>query len=457
MLRSVRVLFVAYLFPPVGGAGVQRVAKLVRHLPAHGITPVVLTASNPSVPVRDETLLSDIGANIRIERVPTLEPSYGLKRMVGSNGKMARSALPNTVRRVVSSLAGGILFPDPQVLWLPSAALAIGRLAREPSRVDAVVMSAPPFSQMLLIPWIQRALKVPILVDYRDEWETTLRVGHELPAGTIAARLARGLERELIMRVDAVTTATEEFRTALLDRVDALDPGKVHFLPNGWDADDLPRAELPPPIDRFRISYVGTVLRLTSLRSIVAALRILHAERPDLAACIELIIHGRVAPSEKVFFEGAERLGLQIRGYLEHREALAELARSHLNLCVLDDVEGADRIYPAKIFELMAVRRRVLVVAPPGALERLAKRHKVGDIVSPSDPNVIASVLSRHVEAWQAGSYQSRIEPADLHRFDRRVLAGELACILSDISEGPAESKRPAPPTEAKSEPRIAG
>ena len=34
-----RALIVSYAFPPVGGAGVQRVLKLVKYLPAHGIEP----------------------------------------------------------------------------------------------------------------------------------------------------------------------------------------------------------------------------------------------------------------------------------------------------------------------------------------------------------------------------------------------------------------------------------
>ena len=37
------VLFFAYHFPPVGGAGVQRPARFVRYLPDHGYRPIVVT------------------------------------------------------------------------------------------------------------------------------------------------------------------------------------------------------------------------------------------------------------------------------------------------------------------------------------------------------------------------------------------------------------------------------
>lgn len=40
-----KLLFIAYHFPPYGGAGVQRSLKFVKYLPAYGIRPTVLTSS----------------------------------------------------------------------------------------------------------------------------------------------------------------------------------------------------------------------------------------------------------------------------------------------------------------------------------------------------------------------------------------------------------------------------
>src|SRR5260221_1070642 len=74
-----RALVVAYAFPPVGGAGVQRVLKLVKYLPQYGVTPSVLTVANPSVPVRDPSLERDLPKAIEILRAPTLEPGYRAK------------------------------------------------------------------------------------------------------------------------------------------------------------------------------------------------------------------------------------------------------------------------------------------------------------------------------------------------------------------------------------------
>lgn len=48
-----QVLFVAYYFPPLGGAGVQRTLKFVKYLPEFGWQPHVLTIQPPKSILRD--------------------------------------------------------------------------------------------------------------------------------------------------------------------------------------------------------------------------------------------------------------------------------------------------------------------------------------------------------------------------------------------------------------------
>src|SRR6266566_1682731 len=124
-----RVLFVAYLFPPVGGAGVQRTTKFVKYLPEHGWLPSVLTVSNPSVPAWDQSLLREVPESVTVRRARTWEPSYAAKAAVSartpengaragsSNGLGLKAALKATAHRMAKLL----LQPDPQVLWVPEA------------------------------------------------------------------------------------------------------------------------------------------------------------------------------------------------------------------------------------------------------------------------------------------------------------------------------------------------
>src|SRR5438067_1368965 len=129
-----RVLFVAYAFPPVGGVGVQRVTKFVKYLPDYGWSPSVLTVSNPSVPLFDDSMTADVPPETIIRRAHTWEPGYGLKGALSAGGQRSRHGLGG-VGRLLKGLARQIgntlLQPDSQILWLPQAVREGMRLLRE--------------------------------------------------------------------------------------------------------------------------------------------------------------------------------------------------------------------------------------------------------------------------------------------------------------------------------------
>src|SRR5687767_6495908 len=147
-----RVLFVTYQFPPVGGAGVQRVTKFIKYLPSYGWQPSVLTVANPSVPAFDDSLLADVSEQVLVRRAKTLEPSYQVKTAV-SGGEDRAGAKPGFMRgltkTVVRRLANLVLQPDVQVLWMPDALRQGKRLLREVEHA-AIVASGPPFSTFVL-------------------------------------------------------------------------------------------------------------------------------------------------------------------------------------------------------------------------------------------------------------------------------------------------------------------
>src|SRR5262249_35644406 len=143
---------------------------------------------------------------------------------------------------------------------------------------------------------------------------------------------------------------------------------------------------------------------------------------------------GRIVDTELSHFEGSERLGVTRLGYVEHARALAYAAESHVSLCLLDDVSGVERIYPAKIFEIMRLGRPCLAVTPEGALARLVRRHHWGDVVPPREPQQIAEALARLLRAFQLGGPAQQM-PIDIERFDRRRQAGSFAQVLRDAHE----------------------
>jgi hypothetical protein len=172
------------------------------------------------------------------------------------------------------------------------------------------------------------------------------------------------------------------------------------------------------------------VFRLTSARGFLDGVRLFHEREPALAARLTVRFVGRIVETEADAFEGSERLRVERVGYLPHAQALAALAASHLALCLLADLPGSERIYPAKIFEIMRLGRPALVLTPEGALARLVRRHRLGEIVAPNDASAVAAALERAVRAFVEGTLPLGSNAVDVQRFDRRSLAGEFARAL---------------------------
>lgn len=426
-LKPLRALVISYVFPPVGGAGVQRVLKLVKYLPAQGIEPIVLTAQSPSVPLADESLLRDVPPRTEILRARTLEPGYGAKRAVWQAQAGAPGNGSRGLQRRLVDWGRKLLVPDPQVLWLPAAHWALARRLGSARPDDVVFISGPPFSQFLLSGMSCWRPGTALVLDYRDEWTMT-STAYEMSG---QARVSQQLERAILRRAHAITTATEEFREALLARFRFLDPARVHAIPNGYDPDDFPETLPTPPSDRLVLSYTGTVFRLTSAQGLLQALALLHERDATLAQKLEVRFAGRIVDTESHHFAGSERWGVKRLGYLEHARAVEELAGSHAALCILDEVSGVERIYPAKIFEIMRVGRPCLALTPEGALARLVRRHRLGHVLPPRDIPAIAHHIAELLRTFRDAESPPHA-PLDIDGFDRRVQAARFADVFRE-------------------------
>ena len=73
-MSSNKVLIITYYWPPAGGPGVQRWLKFVKYLPDFGVEPIVYIPENPSYPLLDEKLLSEVSDATVILKNKIFEP-----------------------------------------------------------------------------------------------------------------------------------------------------------------------------------------------------------------------------------------------------------------------------------------------------------------------------------------------------------------------------------------------
>lgn len=454
-----RVLFVAYTFPPVGGAGVQRTAKFVKYLPRVGWETSVLTVSNPSVPVVDNTLLQDIPPQTLVRRARTFEPAYAAKAAVSGVGGIRdagrRDSVASGAARVLKSsvrrAAILALQPDAQILWAPGA-LREGRKLLDDVRHDAIIATAPPFSSFLIGAALSRASGLPLVLDYRDEWTLSAAYWENKRMDPLSRRLQERMQRSVVLRAGALVATTKMSAEALGAMRDAAgSAASVDWIYNGYDPDDF-AAPLRSDVNaastdsntaseqsRFRLAYIGTLWNLASVEPLVRGVKELSARSPALAAKLELVFAGRRT-------EQQERLLDEIRPgpcrvtthpYLDHSQAV-ELMRTAGGLCVLlSDLPGVQRVVPAKIFECMAAARPVIAIAPRGEVWELLAGCPAARVLAPADTAGIAAALEAEIRGYAEGPNQRPKQGLDgwrPTRHDRRSQAGQLAAILDAVS-----------------------
>src|SRR5204863_4182740 len=160
----VRLLLIAFYFPPAGGGGVQRTLKFCRDLPDLGVDVDVLAPTDPKWFALDEPLLDAIPARTTVHRARFLGPrsSFRGDALRGAHG-LRRAALH--ARYAYER----VLVPDKAVPWSTTAVPAAVRIVRR-RRIDAIMTTSPPTSVHLIGAAVATATSRPWVADLRDSW-----------------------------------------------------------------------------------------------------------------------------------------------------------------------------------------------------------------------------------------------------------------------------------------------
>jgi glycosyltransferase involved in cell wall biosynthesis len=421
-----RVLVVAYYFPPMGLSGVQRVAKFVKYLPAHGWHPTVLTVEPAGYFAFDAALLEEVeAAGVHVVRTSSLDPT----RLFGRTHTVALPAEP--ARRWMSTLSQLLFVPDNKIGWLLPAVRAGKRLLRA-APFEVILSTAPPYTAHLVGLWLSRHSGVPLVADYRDDWVGNPR--HVYPTA-LHERLNRRLERAVVGQSRHSVTINRYIREGLLARnAGAARAGDVSVLPQGFDPDDFTRAPVIAPSDRMRLVYTGIFYDAQTPDYFLRALADLLGRQPGLRARIEAVFVGLVPEASHRL---AEALGLadvvRYVGYRPHLETVGFLRAAQVLWMTIGERPGAEGISTGKLYEYFGARKPILALVPVGAARETLAGYGAARVVPPADVPAIRDALAWCIDRWEAGTLPT---PSDafVDQYDRRRLAGRLAGILAQCA-----------------------
>ncbi len=416
------VLLLAYFFPPLGGAGVQRTLKFAKYLPEYGYRPVVVTTRSRHYPASDPTLLAELPGTVPVMRAR--DPA--MLRWATLGFDYLGMAGP---RAVVS-------WADGAAAWIPAATVLALRATRR-HRPSVILSSAPPFATHLAAWTTARRTGLPWVADFRDEFSAN---PHAEGRTTLIDRLNRWTERRVIADAAGVVTVADYF---MIEQAPPGSPRRVTVV-NGVDEADLPDQTAAPPSDRFRLSFVGTLYGDRDIEAVVGSLRRLTAAGTIDPDRCELRIVGsmwlREAPD-------AGPVPVVQTGYLDHLAALREMESATV---LLFYAPGSSPAPSGKIFEYLASERPILCVARRDNLAvRLVVEWSAGLAAEPDSPRDIDAAIAQLYRRWENDDLPATrgTRRRVLERYSRRMLTGELAAALDAAIElGPPAraSGRPA-------------
>jgi glycosyltransferase involved in cell wall biosynthesis len=394
----------AYYFPPLGGAGVQRALKFAKYLPESGWEATVITTRSRVYRAQDPSLADELPRGLRVIRAR--EP----------RGAMAPAiALQRLGLTRASQIAA---FPDHAAGWIPDALRLSLRLIREEQPVVLFSTSAP-FSSHLVALAAHRRTGVPWVADFRDEWAANPGLRND-PA--IVRTMARRLERAITGTAECVTVAADYFE------LDNPSGAPTIPIPNGVDEADL--VGLNPTQargDALVMSYVGTLHPGQDPFLVFEAIdRLVRRGAIDQARFRLRIVGNDFRPPERRTFP----VPVEQVGYVGHRAALEEMCSASV---LLHYVEPTSRAPAGKLYEYLASGRPILCVArPDGEAAALVRATDAGPIAAPGDPEAIEQAILSLYERWSTDGLPDQPQPREwvIANYSRRKVAADLAAVL---------------------------
>jgi len=428
---AMRLLLVAFYFPPAGGGGVQRTLKFCRYLPEFGIDVHVLAPADPKWFARDEPLLADIPEATTVHRA----------RFLGPGSSFREDALRGTrgVRRLAVEARYAYeraLVPDKAAPWSLTAVPAGIRIVRNED-IDVVMATSPPPSTHLIGEAIATATRRPLVTDFRDSWLDNPHRDYDKATVRAKRRVMAAMAASVGKRSTAMVAATG----AIAQEVSHLHPSAHHktsVIENGADFDDFAELEHRPG-DRFTIVHAGSFFGHRTPRPFLAAVRDLVERRPELRHRLLVRLVGDLRPADR---EWAQQLGIdgcwEETGFLPYRQSIAAERAADALLLLIPFAQGrGDSVLSGKVFEYIASRRPILASVPPsGVAANLLRGVEAGEVAGPENAAEISAALERMVDRWleRGGLADVDYPEAVRERLSRRSRARDLAAVLREAT-----------------------
>lgn len=353
-----KLLFISYFYPPLGGPAAIRNHKTVHYLSELGWEIDVLTVGEIEYNYHDDSLLDT--SKQQVIHIQSLDPMALLKKLSGKKEQLSKQlyhSTPEKLKLLIRRLAP----LDDKVFWLPNLIRAAKRQMAH-TKYDLIYVSCGPFSSAVAAKRLSKNFGVPFVMEMRDYW--TLLSDYNLLGFGINRHLAIKTEQSCLKAAALVVTATQGIAEALATSFDPALEEKTFVLFNGHDEQDFSELQAAEKqVDGFVISYFGALYAKRSLKCLLRAINSLSKQK-KLPVGFELRLYGSY---HRETLKEIEQSGIsdlvKIIPQLVHKKALEQMLVSDALLLIINS-DSPKGTLTSKVFEYLRCGKPILALIP---------------------------------------------------------------------------------------------
>lgn len=425
-----KILIIAYMFPPIAGGGTQRPLKFVKYLPRNGITPVVFCPHKAYWKTYDDTLLDlPFLKETKIFRcgIRQLQRYYFLRY------KKNYKHHPYFYMLAVRFL----FYLDIFSAWFFECRdHALEIIQKE--KIDCVLTTSPPHSTHLFGRFLKKKAGIPWIMDIRD----AIYDDPNRPA-TIVTRMQAPIrlwhEKRFFSSSDAIVSVSGPILESINRRhcTQKLE-SKLCAITNGYDEEDFAHIlRDDQPRKQMLISYTGSFMGKQTPEMFLEAIQHLIEKNAIESADLHLRFIGEYDKSiHRIFQRFSAKMAIEIQGFQPYEKSLMHQVNSDLLLLIVstDTKAGVNQTMTGKFFEYIGARRPLFALVPNGPLKDLIISGHFGTIAPPEDVSKIADQFLTVYQQWKKDGVIFYAPDLQLRsQFGREYLTEKLAGVVRTV------------------------
>ena len=421
-----KVLIITYYWPPAGGSGVQRWLKFSKYLRDFEIEPIIYTVKNPSYPILDDSLLSEIPEGIEIVKQKIFE-SNSLLSIFGSTSKKESAGFlnpnPTFFGKIIQYIRANYFIPDARKFWIqPSVNFLSNYL--ENNHIDAIITTGPPHSMHIIGLELKKKLGIKWISDFRDPW-TEIDYFQQLPLTKKATKKHHDLEQEVLRKSDMVVVVGETMKEKFLKHTK-----RIEVLTNGFDSNEN---SLTQELDqKFSITHVGLMNSDRNPTILWKVLNEISNTNPNFKNDLRIKLIGKLDDAVIQDLKVFDHNTIETIPYLDHKDVSKYQASSQVLLLSINEVPSAKGIITGKIFEYLQAKRPILAIGPEdGDAAMILKNTKAGTIVGFKNKTALKATILNLYKDYKEGVLF--VKSIDIEQYHRKNITSQLAEVIKKL------------------------